>query len=167
MSKTCEVCKRSYSDQLAACPHCAEVVELSEDDVVGVVEDASDSAVDLGLPAVSSDPHAGGQASGGSSLSFVEWASLVEEKSEPPAPAASKLPPASPPTRAISAGMAPGGAGPGRGQGGECVGGRFSGRSLDLLRRFCRVVLWQAADAGPAASSRRRQRFRAGFAGAE
>ena len=34
MSKHCEVCNRSYPDDLKACPHCAEVVEIGEADVV-------------------------------------------------------------------------------------------------------------------------------------
>jgi hypothetical protein len=92
MSKHCEVCKRSYPDELAACPYCAEVVKLSDDDMIEVTEEAPDSAVDLGLPAVASDSHAGGGAAptgDASSLSFIEWASLVEEKSAPAEPAAS------------------------------------------------------------------------------
>ncbi len=104
MSKTCEVCKRSYSEKLAACPLCAEVVELSDDDVVEAVQGGSDSAIDLGLPAASPSPEVGDRPGEGSGLSFVEWASLVEEKSAPPEPAApvNKLP--SPPLAPASVG---------------------------------------------------------------
>ena len=38
MSKHCEVCKRSYPDEAAACPYCAEEVRFSGDDLVEVVE---------------------------------------------------------------------------------------------------------------------------------
>jgi hypothetical protein len=111
MSKHCEVCDRSYPDDLGACPHCAEVKEISEADVVDLgseppesaspeasavaealpVEpsaDRPDSAIDFGLPVLSSDPDASGSRKGeGSSISVVEWASLVEEAPADPAPA--------------------------------------------------------------------------------
>ncbi len=114
MSKHCEVCDRTYPDDLDACPHCAAALEVSEADVIelgadalDVVEedapevvgeavpiaafaDGSDSAVDLGLPAVPTDPNGSSshQSGSGSGLSVIEWASLVEEGPEPAAPAA-------------------------------------------------------------------------------
>lgn len=110
MSKHCEACNRSYPDDLDACPRCGAVAEVAEADVIDlgadaleVVEEAPDvlpeappiaasadepdSAVDLGLPVVSSDPNGSGSRSG-SGLSVVEWASLVEEGPAPAEPAA-------------------------------------------------------------------------------
>src|SRR5205807_2003058 len=67
----------------------ADVVELAEEapeivaeaaEPVVVSADGPDSAVDLGLPAVSSDPNgSGSDASNPSGISVIEWASLVEE----------------------------------------------------------------------------------------
>ncbi len=59
MSKHCEVCKSSFPDELAACPHCAEEVRLSGDEGVEIVEGVPDSAVDLGLHGGASAPHSG------------------------------------------------------------------------------------------------------------
>ena len=93
MSKTCEVCNRPYSDDLTECPHCAAAVEVLDEDAIEIVEEAPesavpligpDSAIDLGTPAPPSDSSS--NQAGGSGLSVVEWASLVEEqptRSEP------------------------------------------------------------------------------------
>src|SRR5437899_7274008 len=64
MAKTCKVCKRSYPDNMAECPHCAkaievlEVSEMADEDMVELDEPGTyareraatpaDSAVDLG-----------------------------------------------------------------------------------------------------------------------
>jgi len=104
MSNFCEVCKRPYPDELAACPHCEEAMELADDDVIEVVEEAPeagqedapvavvepDSAVDLGIPALPSGSKSG-QVGEGSGLSVVEWASLVEEGPTPAEPAAAQF----------------------------------------------------------------------------
>ncbi len=117
MSKHCNACNRSYPDDFDACPRCGAAAEVAEADVIDlgadaleVVEeeapnvlpevrpiaasaDGPDSAVDLGLPVVSADPNGSGSRSGGesSSISVVEWASLVEEGPEPAAPAAASF----------------------------------------------------------------------------
>ena len=108
MSKHCEVCKSSYSDQLDACPHCAEADEIAEADVVELAEDVpevvvegpasahaaapSDSAIDLSLPTMQVDGSGSGAHSGDASgLSFVEWASLVEEGPAHVEPAAAQF----------------------------------------------------------------------------
>ena len=114
MSKHCEVCNRTYPDDLHACPHCAAVAEIPEADVIDlgadaldVVEEAGaeagagpapiaafasgpDSAVDLGLPAVPTDPNGSGSGQG-SSISVIEWASLVEEGPAPAEPVAASF----------------------------------------------------------------------------
>ncbi|HVS35954.1 MAG TPA: hypothetical protein VMS17_10270, partial [Gemmataceae bacterium] len=102
MSKHCEVCNCSYADDLKVCPHCAEVAEIGEADVVDLGSSTQmaaelapeivaqtppiapsavgpDSAVDLGLPALPADPNGGGSRVGESDVSVIEWASLVEE----------------------------------------------------------------------------------------
>ena len=93
MSKHCEVCNRSFPDDLAGCPHCAESGEVL--DAVEIVEEAPeggapaaepDSAVDLGMPALPSGS-ASGKSGEGSGLSVVEWAALVEEEPTPAEPA--------------------------------------------------------------------------------
>ena len=100
MSNFCEVCKHPYPDELAACPHCEGAVELADDDVIEIVEEAPDaghedvpiaqvepdSAVDLGIPALPSGSKSG-QAGDESSRSFVEWAELVAEEPTPAEPA--------------------------------------------------------------------------------
>ena len=121
MSNFCEVCKRPYPDELAACPHCEGAVELADEDVIEIVEEAPeagpenvpvaqvepDSAVDLGIPALPSGSKSG-QSGEGSGLSVVEWASLVEEGPTPAEPApvrfdapsdADLLPAAAPPAQ--------------------------------------------------------------------
>ena len=94
MSNFCEVCKRSYPEELDACPHCAEAAELVEEDAVELVEEPPqtgdsaaplelepDSAIDLGLPTLPSG------AEGSSSGHSVQWAELVEEEPIPTEPA--------------------------------------------------------------------------------
>ena len=95
MAKYCDVCDKSYADDLPHCPHCtAEVEVIADDDVADVVPlgderpakpvyttpYGSHSVIDLGLPADADEQLAAAAADSGTSA--VVWASLVEEVPE-------------------------------------------------------------------------------------
>jgi hypothetical protein len=184
MSKHCEVCNRSYPDDLNACPHCAEVVEVDEADVVELAEEApqaaaapeaasdavapdavargeGDSAVDLSLPAVPVDADVG---AGASSISVIQWASLVEEAPAEPEPApaafddpadADLLRPAPDAPAAAGAGAEPAAAAPAAededavGAGLDAVRNIFSGDpSASFVRRGAAEAALPAAASG-------------------
>lgn len=85
MAKTCPVCKQSYADELAACPHCSSAVEIVLGDpprppsqagkpaVPPRFETGSDSEIEIDLGKL--PPPAAGEPTSG--ISNVEWSSLV------------------------------------------------------------------------------------------
>lgn len=85
MAKTCPVCKQSYANELAACPHCSSAVEIVLSDAPRPpgkagkpggpprFETGSDSEIEIDLGKL--PPPATGEPTSG--ISNVEWSSLI------------------------------------------------------------------------------------------